>query len=48
MHFVQNLKRYLLMKNNALITGIVEEKFQKYEDGNFLWPTRYLLILMNG
>ena len=40
--FVENFKRYLLIKKDVLVKRRIEEKFQKYWERNFLRPTRYL------
>ena len=39
--FVENFKRYLLIKKDVSVKRRIEEKFQKYWERNFLWPTRY-------
>jgi hypothetical protein len=41
--FVQNFKRYLLIKKGVSTKRIVEEKYSKYRDANLFWDTRYIL-----
>ena len=39
---MQNFKGYLLIENIVSMRGIIEKKYQKYEESNLFWDTRYM------